>query len=280
MVHCTRLGPRGEVADDDARRGDHAHRRVAQPHVVRRLVPAGAQARERSRALDVEFTQVRAPISGRVSDRRVDIGNLVSGAEGNGATLLTTVNKLDPIYFNFDASEALYLKSQRDQADGGLVEVRLQDEADYRHKGRLDFTDNGLDPRSGTIRIRAVFANPDNFLTPGMFGNMRLANGGQASALLVPDTAIQSDQARKTVLVVGKDDSVAAKPVELGPVVDGLRIIRSGLKPQDRIVITNVQAAMPGAKVATRPATIRPAPAPVTPVDSVTPAAAQATFAR
>ena len=170
----------------------------------------------------------------------------MSGAEGNGATLLTTVNKLDPIYFNFDASEALYLKSQRDQADGGLVEVRLQDEADYRHKGRLDFTDNGLDPRSGTIRIRAVFANPDNFLTPGMFGNMRLANGGQASALLVPDTAIQSDQARKTVLVVGKDDSVAAKPVELGPVVDGLRIIRSGLDPQDRVVITNVEAAMPG----------------------------------
>ncbi|MEC7931303.1 MAG: efflux RND transporter periplasmic adaptor subunit, partial [Pseudomonadota bacterium] len=219
---------------------------------------AGAQARERSRALDVEFTQVRAPISGRVSDRRVDIGNLVSGAQGNGATLLTTVNKLDPIYFNFDASEALYLKSQRDKADGGLVEVRLQDEADYRHKGRLDFTDNGLDPRSGTIRIRAVFANPDNFLTPGMFGNMRLANGGKASALLVPDAAIQSDQARKTVLVVGKDDSVAAKPVELGPVVDGLRIIRSGLDPKDRVVVSNVQAAMPGAKVATRPTTIKP----------------------
>ena len=239
---------------------------------------AGAQARERSRALDVEFTQVRAPISGRVSDRRVDIGNLVSGAQGNGATLLTTVNKLDPIYFNFDASEALYLKSQRDKADGGLVEVRLQDEADYRHKGRLDFTDNGLDPRSGTIRIRAVFANPDNFLTPGMFGNMRLANGGKANALLVPDAAIQSDQARKTVLVVGKDDSVAAKPVELGPVVDGLRIIRSGLDPQDRVVVSNVQAAMPGAKVATRPTTIKPTPAPVTPVDSAAPAAAQATF--
>ena len=114
----------------------------------------------------------------------------------------------------------------------------------------------------------------------GMLGNMRLANGGKASALLVPDAAIQSDQARKTVLVVGKDDSVAAKPVELGPVVDGLRIIRSGLDPQDRVVITNVEAAMPGAKVATRPATIRPAPPPVTPVDSVAPAAAQATFAR
>jgi RND family efflux transporter MFP subunit len=241
---------------------------------------AGAQARERSRALDVEFTQVRAPISGRVSDRRVDIGNLVAGAEGTGATLLTTVNKLDPIYFNFDASEALYLKSQRDKENGGAVEVRLQDEADYNHQGRLDFTDNGLDPRSGTIRIRAVFDNPGNFLTPGLFGNMRLANGGKANALLVPDEAIQSDQARKTVLVVDKDDTVTAKPVELGPIVDGLRIIRSGLSPQDRVIVSNLQAAMPGAKVAVKPATIRPAPAPVTPVDSAAPVAAQATFAR
>lgn len=241
---------------------------------------AGAQARERQRALDVEFTQVRAPISGRVSDRRVDIGNLVSAGEGTGATLLTTVNKLDPIYFNFDASEALYLKSQRDKGAGGAVEVRLQDEADYRHKGRLDFTDNGLDPRSGTIRVRAVFDNADMFLTPGMFGNMRLANGGKVNALLVPDEAIQSDQARKTVLVVGRDDSVAAKPVELGPVVDGLRIIRSGLTPGDRVIVSNIQAAMPGAKVATRPAVITASPAPVAPTDSAAPIAAQATFAR
>jgi len=241
---------------------------------------AGAQARERQRALDVEFTQVRAPISGRVSDRRVDIGNLVSAGEGTGATLLTTVNKLDPIYFNFDASEALYLKSQRDKGAGGAVEVRLQDEADYRHKGRLDFTDNGLDPRSGTIRVRAVFDNADMFLTPGMFGNMRLANGGKVNALLVPDEAIQSDQARKTVLVVGRDDSVAAKPVELGPVVDGLRIIRSGLTPGDRVIVSNIQAAMPGAKVATRPVVITASPAPVAPTDSAAPIAAQATFAR
>ncbi|MDI1295181.1 MAG: efflux RND transporter periplasmic adaptor subunit, partial [bacterium] len=241
---------------------------------------AGAQARERQRVLDVEFTQVRAPIAGRVSDRRVDIGNLVSGADGASATLLTTVNKLNPIYFNFDASEALYLKSQRDKLAGGEVEVRLQDESAYRWKGKLDFTDNGLDPRSGTIRIRALFDNPDQFLTPGMFGNMRLANGGQANALLVPDAAILSDQARKTVLVVGKDDSVSAKPVELGPVVDGLRIIRSGLSPQDRVIISNIQAAMPGAKVAVRPARITPTVTPAAPVDNAAPIAAQATFAR
>lgn len=241
---------------------------------------AGAQARERQRALDMEFTQVRAPISGRVSDRRVDVGNLVSAGEGAGATLLTTVNKLDPIYFNFDASEALYLKSQRDKGAGGAVEVRLQDEADYLHKGRLDFTDNGLDPRSGTIRVRAVFDNPEMFLTPGLFGNMRLANGGKVNALLVPDEAIQSDQARKTVLVVGRDDSVAAKPVELGPVVDGLRIIRAGLAPGDRVIVSNIQAAMPGGKVATKPTAIKASPAPVAAVDSAAPIAAQATFAR
>ncbi|EQB02237.1 secretion protein HylD [Sphingobium quisquiliarum P25] len=239
---------------------------------------AAAQARERQRALEVEFTQVRAPISGRVSDRRVDIGNLVSGAEGAGATLLTTINKLDPIYFNFDASEALYLKSQRDKDGAGAVEVRLQDEADYRHKGRLDFTDNGLDPRSGTIRIRAVFANPGMFLTPGMFGNMRLANGGKVNALLIPDEAVQSDQARKTVLVVGKDDSVSAKPVELGPVVDGLRIIRSGLSPSDRVVVSNLQSAVPGGKVATRAVAIKAVAAPVGAGESVVPAASQATF--
>ncbi|KEQ52050.1 efflux RND transporter periplasmic adaptor subunit [Sphingobium chlorophenolicum] len=241
---------------------------------------AGAQARERQRALDMEFTQVRAPISGRVSDRRVDIGNLVSAGEGAGATLLTTVNKLDPIYFNFDASEALYLKSQRDKGAGGTVEVRLQDEADYRHKGRLDFTDNGLDPRSGTIRVRAVFDNPDMFLTPGLFGNMRLANGGKVDALLVPDEAIQSDQARKTVLVVARDDSVVAKPVELGPVVDGLRIIRAGLTLGDRVIVSNIQAAMPGSKVATRTVAVRASPAPVAAAGAAVPAAAQATFAR
>jgi multidrug efflux system membrane fusion protein len=245
---------------------------------------AAAQARARQRTLDMEFTQVRAPIAGRVSDRRIDSGNLVAGGEGSTATLLTTINALDPIYFTFDASEALFLKAQRDRRDGtGAtdVEVRLQDEADYRRKGHLDFTDNGLDPRSGTIRVRATFANPDMFLTPGLFGNMRLASGGTTRALLVPDAAIQSDQARKSVLVVGKDDTVTAKPVELGPVVDGLRIIRSGLSPQDRVIVGNVQAAMPGMKVAVRPDRITPQVAPITPVDrSAAPAAAQATFAR
>lgn len=238
---------------------------------------AAAQARLQQRALDVEFTRIRAPIAGRISDRRVDIGNLVSGGDAAAATLLTTINALDPIYFTFDSSEALFLKGQRDKAAAAQVEIRLQDEADYRWKGRLDFTDNGLDPRSGTIRGRAVLSNPGMFLTPGLFGNMRLSHGGTAPALLVPDEAIQSDQARKTVLVVGKDDAVIARPVVLGPVVEGLRIVRSGLAPNDRVIVSNIQAAAPGTKVLTKAEKITPQASTAAPTNAEA-AAAQATF--
>ncbi len=243
---------------------------------------AGASARVRARALDVEFTQVRAPIGGRISDRRVDAGNLVAAGEGAGGTLLTTINALDPIYFTFDGSESLFLKTRRAQEAGATaspVEIRLQDEAGFRWKGRLDFTDNGLDPRSGTIRGRAVLDNPDLFLTPGMFGNMRLSSGGTAPALMVPDAAIQTDQARKLVLVVGKDGSVAAKPVTLGPVLDGLRIIRSGITPQDRVVISGTQMAAPGARVNTTQGRIAPVAAPSAP-SVAAPVTGEATFAR
>jgi RND family efflux transporter MFP subunit len=243
---------------------------------------AGAQARVTQRALDLEFATVRAPISGRVSDRKIDIGNLVSGDNGANATLLTTINAVDPIYFNFDASEALFLKTQRDRQatqTATNVQVRLQDEVDYRWNGKLDFTDNGLDPRSGTIRVRAVVANPKGFLTPGMFGNMRLAERGKIGALLVPDDAVQSDQARKVVLTVGADSTVTAKPVQLGPLVNGLRVIRSGLSPDDRVVIGNFQAAIAGAKVDPKPGRIIPTKveAPTQP-GSNSPMAAQATL--
>jgi multidrug efflux system membrane fusion protein len=241
-----------------------------------------AQARVQARALDVSFTRVLAPISGRISSRRVDIGNQVSGEAGANATLLTTINALDPIYFSFDASEGLFLKSQRDHAGGQgspAVEVRLQDETGYRWKGKLDFADNGLDPRSGTIRLRATFANPGLFLTAGMFGNMRLASGGKVHALLVPDMAVQSDQARKTVLVAAADGTVIAKPVELGALVNGLRIIRSGLAPGDHVIISNTQAAVPGSKVKIKAGQIASDPAAVNDVpDAAAPIAAQATL--
>lgn len=225
---------------------------------------AAAQARVRSRSLDVEFTTVRAPISGRISDRRVDPGNLVAAGDGPAATLLTTIVATDPLYFSFEGSEGLFLKARRQGRERGAdVQIRLQDEADYRWHGTLDFTDNGLDPRSGTIRARAVVRNPDNFLTPGMFGNMRLASGGKVKALLVPDTAVVTDQTRKLLLVVGPDGSVASRPVELGSLVDGLRVVRKGLAPSDRIVIQGVQAAVPGGKVRPQLGRIAaPAPAP------------------
>ena len=242
---------------------------------------AAARARVQTRSLDVEFATVRAPISGRISNRRIDVGNLVSGDNGASATLLTTINAVDPIYFNFDASEGLFLKTQRQRSETGSaaeVQVRLQDESDYRWQGKLDFTDNGLDPRSGTIRIRAVLPNPDGFLTPGMFGNMRLAGGGKVRALLVPDQAVQADQARKIVLTVGRDGTVVPKPVQTGPVVDGLRVIRGGLAPNDRIIISNFQAAVAGSKVDAKPGQIAPTRAPASRARPAAPAAAQATL--
>ena len=240
-----------------------------------------AEARVRARSLDLEFTEVRAPIAGRISDRRIDVGNMAVGGDGAGATLLTTINALDPIYFVFDMSEALYLKNQRTKTAGNAsVEVRLQDEVDYGWKGRLDFIDNGIDTRSGTIRGRATIANPDLLLTAGMFGNMRLVYGAPKQAILVPSTAVASDQAGKIVLTVGDDNVVVAKPVVLGPEIAGLRVVASGLRATDRVVIGSMISAAPGAKVLPNAGAITPEPgamniagaplAPVTAQDALT----------
>ncbi|CAB3865097.1 efflux RND transporter periplasmic adaptor subunit [Achromobacter denitrificans] len=217
---------------------------------------AGAEARLALKSLELEFTEVRSPITGRASDRRVDPGNLVMSGEAGNGTRLTTINALDPIYFTFDASEALYLKAIRAQDPGASqtqVEVRLQDEPDYTWRGNLDFTDNGIDPRSGTIRMRAVIENPTLFLTPGLFGNMRLASGADAPALLIPDSAVQIDQTRKTVLTVSAEGTVLVRAIEPGPLVDGLRIVRAGLAADDRVIVGGQQHAIPGAKVQTKP---------------------------
>jgi len=241
-----------------------------------------AEARVRSRELDLGFTQVRAPIGGRISDRRIDPGNLVAGGTTGGeATLLTTINALDPIYFTFDASEALFLKARRARAAGEApteVTIRLQDEPDYRWKGRLDFTDNALDTRSGTIRLRAVVSNGSRFLTPGMFGNLRLAAGAPVTALLVPDAAVTTDQARKVVTVVDGAGNLSPKPVTVGPLIDGLRVIRSGLTPSDHVVIDGAQLAMPGTKVKVKFSQVQPAVAGPVPTASE-PVSASATFA-
>ena len=174
---------------------------------------------------------------------------------------------IDPIRFVFDGSEADFLRYQRLSAAGARpssrdvqnpVSVRLADEFEYKHHGRMDFVDNVLNPRTGTIRGRAVFENKDGLLTPGFFGRLRLF-GGEHEALLVPDSAIASDQARKIVFTVADDGTVGTKLVELGPIVEGLRVIRSGLAPTDRIVIDGLQRARPGQKVTPEDGKIEPA---------------------
>ena len=205
--------------------------------------------------LNLEWTEVRAPISGRISDTRVDAGNLITGGQV-GATLLTVIVSIDPIHFVFDGSEADFLRYQRLAAAGARpssrdvqnpVSVRLADETDYKHHGRMDFVDNVLNPKTGTIRGRAIFENKDGLLTPGFFGRLRLF-GGEREALLVPDSAIASDQASKIVFTVADDGTVGTKRVELGPIVDGLRVIRSGLAADRSHRHRRSAAGPPGAK--------------------------------
>jgi membrane fusion protein, multidrug efflux system len=217
---------------------------------------ASSQAALKQAELNLEWTEVRAPIAGRVSDRRVDIGNLITGGT-TGTTLLTAIVSIDPIHFVFDGSEADFLRYLRLAAAGGRqssrdaanpVAVRLADETEYKHPGKMDFVDNVINARTGTIRGRAIFENKDGVLTPGFFGRLRLY-GGTRDALLVPDSAIVSDQANRIVFVVADDGTVATKRIELGPIVDGLRVIRSGLAAADRVVIEGLARARPGSKV-------------------------------
>ncbi len=222
---------------------------------------AATQANVRNAALNLGFTRVTAPMAGRVSDRRVAIGNLINA----DSTVLTTIVSLDPIRFAFDGSEALYLKYQRDNRGGARkssrdtsnpVLIRLQDETQYRWKGRMDFVDNALNTQSGTIRGRAEVANPGNFLTPGMFGHLRLLGSAPYKAFLVPDQAVLADQTDQIVYVLGADGVVQQRKVDTGPDIDGLRVIRTGLKPDDKVVIDGMQRVRPGAKAKGAPGKI------------------------
>ena len=221
---------------------------------------AAANAATRTAQLNLDYTRVTAPVSGRVSDRRVDPGNVVAGGSSAG-DVLTTIVSGGPIHFVFDGSEAVALKYMREGGSnqGAPVRIRLQDEAQFSHTGRLDFSDNRIDTGSGVIRLRAVVPNADGFLRPGMFGRAQVAGAEAYDALLVPDTAISTDQARRTVYVVAQDGSVTPKAVQLGPVVQGLRVIKSGLAPTDRVIIAGLQrAAQPGAKVTPQNGRIQP----------------------
>lgn len=216
-----------------------------------------AEAQLREAELNLEFTEIRAPIAGRLSNTRIDEGNLVVGGAG-GATLLTTIISVDPIHFVFSASEAEFLKYSRLAQVGARsssrvsdtpVEVRLMDEDDFTHIGHMNFVDNVLDPNSGTITGRAVIANGDSFLVPGLFGRLKLPGSAEYEALLIPDEAILSDQDQKIVMVIGEDNKVAPRIVVIGPKHGGLRVIREGLTAEDTVIVNGVQRARPGAGV-------------------------------
>lgn len=215
---------------------------------------AAARAAINAAELNLGFTTVRAPFSGRMSDRRVSLGDSVA----DGQTVLTRIVSLDPIWFQFEGAEAFYLKNLRQDKRGergssrntpNPIQIQLADETDYRWTGRMEFLDNAVDPNSGTIRAHAVVQNPTRFLTPGMFGRARLLGSGTYRAMLIPDEAVVTDQTRRLVYVVGKDNKATPRPVEVGAMVEGLRIVRDGLAPTDLVVITGIGRIQPGAPV-------------------------------
>jgi multidrug efflux system membrane fusion protein len=221
--------------------------------------------------LNIEFTHVIAPIGGRVSRHLVSVGNLVQGSDAGGGTLLTSIVSLDPIYIYFDMDEATYLKNNRLYFEGkrpssrenaNPVQVTLVGETKPSHDGKVNFLDNRLDVSTGTLRGRAVIPNKDFSILPGQFGRVRLIGSAPYEALLLPDTAIATDQSRKIVFVVKEDDTVEARPVILGPLDEGLRVVREGLKAEDRVIVDGLQRVRVGAKVSPHAAPAAPAAPP------------------
>ena len=232
-----------------------------------------AEAAVQTARLDLEWTRVRSPIAGRVSNALVTEGNLVEAGPPSGA-VLTTVVSVDSMYLYFDSDEQTYLRyAGRARSSGGTnwrtarlpVFLGLANETGFPHEGRLDFVDNQVDPASGTIRTRAVFANRSRALTPGLFARVKLVGSEKTKATLVRDAAIGTDQDRKFVLVIGPGDTLAYRPIVPGRITDGLRIVTSGLKPGERIVVNGLMRVRPGMKVAPTLTAMVP--------DSVTPAA-------
>jgi membrane fusion protein, multidrug efflux system len=208
----------------------------------------------RNAQLDLEYSRVVAPFAGRVSNRRVSIGSLVSGSRAGSSptTLLTTIVSTDPIYLNFDMSESDYLAFARAHPNRMLseqVDFRLGDEDKETRRGTLDFIDNAIDRASGTIHARAIAPNPDGILVPGTFARLSLVTGQPHKSLLVPETALLLDQSNHIVMTVASDDTVVAKVVAIGDLLNGMRVITDGLSETDRVIVDGLQRAMPGQKV-------------------------------
>ena len=228
---------------------------------AKRIAEASVAAQEaatRQAALDMEFTELRAPVSGRIGDRRVSPGNLVTGGTGGSTTLLAIIVSTDPIRFEFTFDEASYLRYQRLGKNGPdlaspkspiAVKLKVLDEATFKHEGTMNFVDNVIDRSTGTIRARAEFRNPTGVLTPGMFGRVQVPASEPYQALLVPEVAIGSEQVRKYVMVVGADNTATQKYVTLGQLVDGSRVIKDGVTVEDRVIVNGLSRVRPNSKV-------------------------------
>jgi RND family efflux transporter MFP subunit len=211
-----------------------------------------------SRQLDLHYTKVIAPVGGRVSRYVVTVGNLVQSGDQNGGTLLTTIVSVDPMYAYFDVDEHTALRVRRlaregksdSPRDGGYpVSLGLANEDGHPHQGTIDFVDNQVNPKTGTIRARGVFPNKEQVLLPGLFARVRTPIGRPHSAVLVSDRALDTDQGLKILYVVDKDDKVVSRPVRLGALHDGLREVADGLKPGERVIVSGLQQVRPGAAV-------------------------------
>jgi multidrug efflux system membrane fusion protein len=207
--------------------------------------------------LNMEYSGVTAPISGRIGRKMITVGNLVNGNQGE-STLLATIVSMDPIYCYFDVDEGAILKYQQlaregkeDTLNGGKVrcEIELGNETGFPHKGLLDFVDNRVDPGTGTLRVRGLFPNPDRVLQPGFFVRARVPGSSKYPALLIPDQAVGTDQSQKFVYTVDDNDTVHYAPVSLGPLADGMRVVRAGLHSNDWVVVNGLMTIRPGAKV-------------------------------
>ena len=223
-----------------------------------------AKAQIRDAEFDLEHCRITAPFTGRIGRHLVSVGNLIAGSRAatTPTTLLATLVSLDPIWLDFDMSESDFLTFSRDRVRGkdgagDRVEIALSDETRFLRQGTLDFVDNALNRSSGTIHARATVSNPDRWLMPGEFARVRLVVGAPVQALLVPDAAVLPDQAQHVVMTVGPDSTVVPKQVEVGDLQGGLRVIRSGLAPNDRVIIDGIPHAAPGAKVAPQNGTVR-----------------------
>jgi RND family efflux transporter MFP subunit len=273
-----------DFADSDLKRGQELVRgstitqqTLDQRTQARNVAAASVTSQEaavRQAELDLSYAELTAPVSGRIGDRRVAVGNLVTGGTQGNTTLLATIASTDPIRFEFTFDEAAYLRYLRmagASPDGSAdaasrtkplsVRLKLLDEQDFVHEGKLDFIDNVIDKSSGTIRGRAEFTNADGTLTPGMFGRVQLPAKAPAEALVVPETAIGTEQVRKFVMAVDNDNVAKPKFVTLGSVVDGQRVVAAGLAPDDVIVVNGLMRVRPNTKVNPQFEAAPPAPA-------------------